>query len=129
MTNLIEPVLALAEGVALIASPCILPVLPLVLSASIDGGRKDASLQMNFKAKKLFLVLGTATGKPIHATVHVNGEVVNTNNSGQDVKDGQVTVTRNTLYELVDQKITQNGLFEIEASEPGLEAYAFTFGE
>ncbi len=39
MTNLIEPALALAEGVALIVSPCILPVLPLVLSVSIDGGR------------------------------------------------------------------------------------------
>ncbi|MFZ4763089.1 MAG: cytochrome c biogenesis protein DipZ [Alphaproteobacteria bacterium] len=33
-------ILAFFEGVALIASPCILPVLPLVLSASVDGGRK-----------------------------------------------------------------------------------------
>jgi cytochrome c biogenesis protein CcdA/thiol-disulfide isomerase/thioredoxin len=40
MSNLIEPGLAFIEGLALIASPCILPVLPLVLSTSIDGGRK-----------------------------------------------------------------------------------------
>nr|MDP9128728.1 cytochrome c biogenesis protein DipZ [Pseudomonadota bacterium] len=32
--------LAFLEGLALIASPCILPVLPLILSSSIDGGRK-----------------------------------------------------------------------------------------
>jgi cytochrome c biogenesis protein CcdA len=32
--------LAFAEGLALIVSPCILPVLPLVLAASSDGGRK-----------------------------------------------------------------------------------------
>lgn len=32
--------LSFLEGLALIASPCILPVLPLVLGASLDGGRK-----------------------------------------------------------------------------------------
>ncbi len=32
--------LSFIEGLALIASPCILPVLPLVLGASVDGGRK-----------------------------------------------------------------------------------------
>lgn len=32
--------LAFIEGLALIISPCILPVLPLVLSTSIDGGRR-----------------------------------------------------------------------------------------
>jgi cytochrome c biogenesis protein CcdA len=31
--------LSFVEGLALILSPCILPVLPLVLSTSIDGGR------------------------------------------------------------------------------------------
>ena len=56
----------------------------------ITASDKGGSLQMNFKAKKLFLVLGTATGKPIHATIHLNGEAVGTNNSGQDVKDGLI---------------------------------------
>lgn len=41
MTNtLVESGLAFLEGIALIVSPCIWPVLPLVLSASINGGRK-----------------------------------------------------------------------------------------
>ncbi|MFO1243454.1 MAG: hypothetical protein U1E36_09730 [Rickettsiales bacterium] len=38
--NLVEIGLSFLEGLALIASPCILPVLPLVLSASVEGGRK-----------------------------------------------------------------------------------------
>ena len=38
--NIFETGAAFLEGLALIASPCILPVLPLVLSASTDGGRK-----------------------------------------------------------------------------------------
>lgn len=38
--NIVEVGLSFVEGLALIASPCILPVLPLVLSSSIDGGRQ-----------------------------------------------------------------------------------------
>ena len=38
--NPIEIGLTFLEGVALIASPCILPVLPLILGASVEGGRK-----------------------------------------------------------------------------------------
>ncbi len=36
----VELGLSFVEGLALIASPCILPVLPLVLSGSVEGGRK-----------------------------------------------------------------------------------------
>lgn len=36
----IEIGLSFVEGLALIASPCILPVLPLVLGTSVDGGKK-----------------------------------------------------------------------------------------
>jgi len=32
--------LAFLEGLALIVSPCILPVLPLVLTASVEGGKR-----------------------------------------------------------------------------------------
>src|SRR3984885_1787749 len=31
--------LALIEGLGLIASPCILPILPIMLAASLDGGK------------------------------------------------------------------------------------------
>jgi cytochrome c biogenesis protein CcdA/thiol-disulfide isomerase/thioredoxin len=37
---IVEVGLSFGEGLALIASPCILPVLPLVLSASVEGGKK-----------------------------------------------------------------------------------------
>jgi len=38
--NYIEIALSFLEGLGLITSPCILPILPLVLGASIDGGKK-----------------------------------------------------------------------------------------
>lgn len=37
---IVEIFLAFIEGLALIISPCILPILPLILSTSIDGGKK-----------------------------------------------------------------------------------------
>src|SRR5947208_3300077 len=36
----VEIGLSFLEGLALIASPCILPVLPLVLAGSAEGGRR-----------------------------------------------------------------------------------------
>jgi len=38
--NIVDIGLAFLEGLALIVSPCILPVLPLVLAASVEGGRR-----------------------------------------------------------------------------------------
>lgn len=38
--NLLNLVLAFLEGLGLIISPCILPILPIMLSGSIEGGKK-----------------------------------------------------------------------------------------
>lgn len=93
----------------------------------IVAGGQGAALRLNFKARKVFLVLGTAGGKPVRVTLRLNGEAVG-NNAGKDATAGVVTVERNTLYELIDQQSPKNGLLEIETDTPGLEAYAFTFG-
>ena len=98
-----------------------------VESEKITAAEKGAALRLNFKARKVFLVLGTATGKPIHATLSLNGEAVG-GNAGKDAPAGVVTIERNTLYELIDQKSPKNSLIEIKSDTPGLEAYAFTFG-
>jgi cytochrome c biogenesis protein CcdA/thiol-disulfide isomerase/thioredoxin len=87
----------------------------------------DARLRMNFTARKVYLVLGTATGKPIDLTVTLNGAPVGAK-AGKDAPDGVVMVDGNRLYELIDQKELRNSLLEIRAHGLGLEAYAFTFG-
>ena len=98
-----------------------------VQSEKTVSAQKNAALRLNFKARKVFLVLGTASGKAIRATLSLNGKPIG-DPAGKDVAGGTVTVQRNTLYELIDQKDFQSGLLEIRASEPGLEVYAFTFG-
>lgn len=98
-----------------------------VEAEKIVAAEKGAALRLDFKARKVFLVLGTASGKPVNVTVRLNGEAVGPN-AGKDAPGGVVSVERNTLYELVDQKTPKNGLLEIQSDSPGLEAYAFTFG-
>ncbi len=93
----------------------------------IVSQERNTALRLNFKARKVFLVLGNPDGKPVHLVIKLNGEPVGTN-AGKDAPAGIVTVNRHTLYELIDQKAPKNSLLEIDVDEPGLEAYAFTFG-
>lgn len=74
---------------------------------------KDASLALNYRAKKVYLVLGgngpvrvTEDGKPVR-TVQVHGTP--------------------TLYTLVDRDRTHQARLEIRPA-PGIAAFAFTFG-
>jgi cytochrome c biogenesis protein CcdA/thiol-disulfide isomerase/thioredoxin len=83
----------------------------------IVAAENKAALRLNFKAGKVFLVLGSDTGKPLQLKIRLNEKPA-----------GAITVERNTLYQLLDQKQSDKGLLEIETDAPGLVAYAFTFG-
>ncbi|MBU6140776.1 MAG: cytochrome c biogenesis protein DipZ [Proteobacteria bacterium] len=85
----------------------------------IVAKESGAKLQLNFTAKRVFLVLGSQNKKPVTARLKLNGKVL---------KKSEIIVTQHQLYELVNQENAENGLLEITASEAGLEAYAFTFG-
>ena len=98
-----------------------------VQSEKILADQAGAALRFHYKAGKVFLVLGTSAGQAIHAHITLNGAEVAAN-AGKDVAGGEVNVTGNTLYELIDQKDGHEGIVEIKADAPGLEAYAFTFG-
>ncbi len=99
-----------------------------VAAEKITAQEKGAALQLHFNARKVFLVLGTATGKPIAANITLNGQAI-TAAAGKDVSNGKVTAERNTLYELVMLPQASDGLLKMTADAPGLEAYAFTFGD
>lgn len=99
-----------------------------VSGEKITADEPGAALRLNFAAKKVFLVLGTSTGKPVNAEIALNGKPVDGERGNDVTPSGRVTVEGNTLYELIDQKEFAAGVIEIRADEPGLEAYAFTFG-
>jgi len=91
---------------------------------------KDGRILYRFHARDLHLVLGpTPDGKPIRYRVTIDGKApgdshgVDVDAGGNGVVDGQ------RLYQLVRQSgpITDR-TFEIEFLDPGVQAYAFTFG-
>ncbi len=98
-----------------------------VETQKIIAADAGAALRLNFKARRVFLVLGSASGKPVRISLKLNGEAVG-GNAGKDAPAGMLSVGRHTLYELIDQKTPKNSLLEIHSDAPGLEAYAFTFG-
>lgn len=92
-----------------------------------ESHHANSKLQLNFHAKKVFLVLGVNGNHAIDATLTLNGKTLSTS-AGADAPNGNLHVNTHTLYELVNQPTASNGTLELIAKEPGLQAYAFTFG-
>jgi thiol-disulfide isomerase/thioredoxin len=91
-------------------------------SATARGG----SLELNFGARRVYLVLGTAGGRPRRVRVLLDGKPIGSA-AGSDVHGGAVTVRSQRLYSLVELPSVQNHVLRLEP-EPGVMAYAFTFG-
>ena len=92
--------------------------------------QKDGSIVYKFRARDLHLVLGPPPdGKKIRFLVKIDGKApVASHGSDVDAR-GEGAVTEQRLYQLVRQsgQVTDH-TFEIQFLDPGVEAYAFTFG-
>ena len=88
-----------------------------------------AKISFRFHARDLHLVLGSATGKPIRFRVRVDGQVPRAS-AGVDVSaSGSGSVREQRLYQLIRQNgVVEDRTFTIEFLDPGVEAFAFTFG-
>lgn len=89
-----------------------------------------AKISYRFHARDLHLVLGPAAdGKPTHFRVTVDGKPLGENHGADTDVNGAGVVTEYRLYQLIRQKdAVTDHTFEIEFSEPGVQAFAFTFG-
>ncbi len=95
-------------------------------------GRLDApggSISIRFKARDLHLVLGSRDGKPVRFRVTLDGKAPGADHGLEVDRSGQGRVTVHRLYQLVRQKAGAcERTFTITFADPGVEAYAFTFG-
>jgi hypothetical protein len=107
------------------------------LSGDWTIGKEDAVLNQNggsivyrFHARDLHLVLGPAgDGKPVRFRVTIDGAPPGDRHGADVDADGQGVVTGQRLYQLIRQRGTiVDHTFEIEFLDPGVQAYAFTFG-
>ena len=90
---------------------------------------KEALLNYNFNANKVFLVLKPGNNTSAKAKVFLDGQLVNDANTGSDVKNGTITIDTDRLYNLIDLKgLPANHILKLEFQNPGIEVFAFTFG-
>jgi thiol-disulfide isomerase/thioredoxin len=88
-----------------------------------------AGISFRFHARDLHLVLGSASGKPVRFRVKLDGKAPGPDSGMDAAPDGSGTVTGQRLYQLIRQKgPVRDRTFTIEFLDPGVEAFAFTFG-
>ncbi|MDI7861174.1 cytochrome c biogenesis protein DipZ [Rhizobiaceae bacterium n13] len=96
--------------------------------ATLD--QADGGIAYRFSARDLHLVLGPgADGKPVRFRVTVDGKAPGADHGADTDAGGNGAVTSTRLYQLVRQSGNVEARnFEIRFLDPGVEAYAFTFG-
>jgi thiol-disulfide isomerase/thioredoxin len=119
------------------AAPKALDVNDWGLAGAWKVGAEHATLEgatgrivYRFHARDLHLVLGPSKdGTPVRFRVSIDGAAPGTSHGSDVEADGSGTVTEQRLYQLVRQTgPVADRTFTIEFLDPGVEAYAFTFG-
>jgi cytochrome c biogenesis protein CcdA/thiol-disulfide isomerase/thioredoxin len=96
--------------------------------AALD--KMGGAIRYRFHARDLHLVLGPGTdGKPIRFKVTIDGASPGADHGVDTDANGEGTVTEQRLYQLVRQQgDVRDRTFEIQFLDPGVQAFAFTFG-
>jgi thiol-disulfide isomerase/thioredoxin len=90
----------------------------------------DGRIAYRFHARDLHLVMGPATrGAPVRFRVTIDGQTPGAAHGVDLDEQGLGTVTEQRLYQLIRQPAPiADRQFEIQFLDPGVEAFAFTFG-
>jgi len=92
----------------------------------------SGSIVYRFHARDLHLVLGPGKdGKPVRFRVTIDGAAPGQNHGADVAADGTGKIDSQRLYQLVRQSgsgTVGDHTFSIEFLDPGVQAYAFTFG-
>jgi cytochrome c biogenesis protein CcdA/thiol-disulfide isomerase/thioredoxin len=86
-----------------------------------------AGVDMEFKAKNVYLVLSSPGERPLPVQVLLDGHTIPAAEAGSDVHDGVVTVRRQRLYSLVSLPDDQQHRLTLRFAD-GVTGYDFTFG-
>ena len=93
-------------------------------------GAAGGGIAFRFHARDLHLVLGAGDdGKPVRFRVLLDGQRPGDDHGADIDANGEGTVTGQRLYQLVRQHgPVKDRTFEIQFLDPGVQAFAFTFG-
>lgn len=92
--------------------------------------QSGGGIAYRFSARDLHLVLGPgADGEPVRFQVKIDGKAPGESHGADTDAEGNGTVTETRLYQLVRQAgDVEERTFEVRFLDPGVEAFAFTFG-
>ena len=85
-----------------------------------------ATITYKYTAKNVYMVAHAQTG--VHVQVLLDGKPIPASMSGSDVKNGEVYISDDRLYNIVQGSSSGEHTLELKALQPGLEVYTFTFG-
>ncbi|CAM5383349.1 Thiol-disulfide oxidoreductase OS=Afipia felis OX=1035 GN=dipZ_2 PE=4 SV=1 [Afipia felis] len=96
--------------------------------AALD--QSGGAIRYRFHARDLHLVLGPGTdGNPVRFKVTIDGAAPGADHGVDTDADGAGIVTGQRLYQLVRQQgEIRDRTFQIQFLDPGVQAFAFTFG-
>jgi thiol-disulfide isomerase/thioredoxin len=97
---------------------------------AIALSKANGRIAARFHARDLHLVMGPAVaGSTIRFRVLIDGKAPGAAHGGDVDAQGNGTLTEHRMYQLIRQpKPIADRTFEIEFLDPGVEAFAFTFG-
>lgn len=92
--------------------------------------RAGGAIVYRFRARDLHLILGPAQdGRPVRFQVTIDGMAPGPDHGTDIDAEGNGTVSETKLYQLVRQAgEVRERTFEVRFLDPGVDAYAFTFG-
>jgi len=96
-----------------------------------DYGKPEqgSKLKLNFDSQNVFLVMRPEKiGQESKVKVLLDGEPISSDQAGQDVKDGIVTINQDRLYTLVKLARQEKHLLTLEFLDGFVQIFAFTFG-
>jgi thiol-disulfide isomerase/thioredoxin len=88
---------------------------------------RGAVLRARFGARRVFLVMSSDGGAARRVRLFLDGRPLRASEAGADVRGSGVTVRRQRLYRLVSLPGVERRQLELRF-DPGVNAYAFTFG-
>jgi len=89
---------------------------------------KGSMLEIRFRADKVFLVI-SPFAKGDHVKLFIDNKTVDDSIAGTDVKNGQLIIDEERLYNLIDLKgKVESHVLRLEFEDEGISVYAFTFG-
>jgi cytochrome c biogenesis protein CcdA/thiol-disulfide isomerase/thioredoxin len=96
------------------------------VSAESATAVDDAAIDLRFRARRVFLVLGAET-RPGDVRVLLDGRPLPDSAAGEDVRSATARIDEQRLYRLVELPKAGDHELTLEL-DPGVEGYAFTFG-